>query len=159
MYSSKTNVWRGELCSHCSEGGFRHPFLPGSEGGGQEMSKSGESGGLLHQGLPPIYQVRSNSEEQSQFFFWRKIGCRPFSLGYDENIPVCSAGELTSIPEMEGTPGGDCRVPCTGIFADVKKHPLQEKFAQNYWELLEEYERYRNFNETGIKFINYLGCK
>ena len=90
-------------------------------------------------------------------FICRKIGCRPFSLGYDENIPICSSAQLATIGagEMERT-GKDCRVPCEGIFADVKKYPLQEHFAQSYRDLLKEYERYRNFNETGIKFINYL---
>ena len=120
------------------------------------MSKPGESGGLFYQELPQIYQVRSNSQKQSQIFC-RKIGCRPFSLGYDENIPICSAGQLASIPEMEEN--AECQVPCEGIFADVKKVPIQQHFGQSYWGLLEEYERYRNFNQTGIKFINYLGCE
>ena len=119
------------------------------------MSKSGESGGLLYQELPPVYQVRANSLDYSPIIC-RSVGCRPFSLGYEENIPICSPAQLSTIAEMERT-AGDCLVPCEGIFADVKKYPLQQHFAQSYWDLLEEYERYRNFNQTGIKFINYLG--
>ena len=121
------------------------------------MSKSGESGGLLYQELPPVYQVRSNLQDHSPFLF-RKIGCRPFSLGYEGNIQICSPAQLAAIAEMERE-AEDCRVPCEGIFADVKKYPLQEHFGPSYWDLLEEYERYRNFNQTGIKFSNYLGCQ
>ena len=88
----------------------------------------------------------------------RRVGCRPFSLGYEGNIQMCSPAQLAAIAEMERE-AEDCRVPCEGTFADVKKYPLQEHFGPRYWDLLEEYERYRNFNQTGIKFINYLGCE
>ena len=107
-----------------------------------------------------LQSLRSDqtSIKEHSLIFCRRAGCRPFSLGYDENIPVCSAAQLFSIGELEGTTE-DCQVPCEGIFADVKKVPIQQHFGQSYWGLLEEYERYRNFNETGIKFINYLGCE
>ena len=109
-----------------------------------------------------LQTIRSDQTDRTiLWYFSRKIGCRPFSLGYDENVPHCSPAQLaqlSSIAEMERT-GGDCLVPCEGIFADVKKVPLQEHFDQNYWDLLEEYERYRNFNMTDIKFSNYLGCQ
>ena len=53
----------------------------------------------------------------------------------------------------------DCRVPCRGIFADVKKYDLEEYFGESYDVLLDEYERFRYFNESGVKFYNYIGCK
>ena len=53
----------------------------------------------------------------------RKLGCQPVSLGYDRDVPICSPAQQRTIEEILST-SGDCKVPCRGIFADVKRYDL-----------------------------------
>ena len=39
------------------------------------------------------------------------------------------------------------------------KVATEYNFGEAYETLLEDYERYRYFNESGVKFHNYIGCK
>ena len=61
--------------------------------------------------------------------------------------PVCTGSQLDCAEKISPSSEG-CQLPCTGIFADVKKTDITRDYSEPFQKLLESYESYKSLNVT-----------
>ena len=68
---------------------------------------------------------------------------------------MCTGARLDCAEEITASPE-DCLIPCTGLYANVRKTgPDQIEPSGQYGTLLREYETYKRFNVTNSKVLLY----
>ena len=68
---------------------------------------------------------------------------------------MCTGDQLDCAEEITASPE-DCLIPCTGLYANVRKTgPDLIEPSRQYVTLLREYETYKRFNVTDNKVLRY----
>lgn len=86
-----------------------------------------------------------------------QCGCLPLSMKTSgSKVPTCLPGSGDCISTASQLSNLRCPRPCEGTFASVVRSEIDLKQSDQYEKLLSQYEKFKQFHQTGVTYPNKL---